>query len=98
MHRGVYVGELFQEQKCKILVLGESHYGSSEDDKGKPGTFTSEDVVKSYLAAKRGEIKMDPSWYFFTKIAHCFDYKLNRAETIDFWRKHSEITSMYVAE
>jgi len=84
MHKGVYFGKNFAEQKKKILILGESHHGK-EEDKGNSAKYNTCDVVEEYLQAKRGEIKMIRSLYFFTKITHAFDSSLNCQDTINFW-------------
>lgn len=84
MHDGVYIGKKFPEQKTKILILGESHHGS-EEVKGKPAPYTTEDIINEYLSAKKHEIKMSRSLFFFTKIAHSFDSSLNQNQTIEFW-------------
>lgn len=84
MHYGVYVGRNFENQNKRILILGESHHGK-EEEKGKPAKYTSSDVVNKYMSAKRGVIKMERSWYFFTKIAHAFDASFNTQDIIGFW-------------
>ena len=86
MHAGVYIGERFNAQEHRLLILGESHHGT-EEEKGKEASYTSEGVVNAYLSAKRGTTKMNSTWKFFTKIAHMFDSSFNCEQTIDFWEK-----------
>ena len=85
MHKGEYIGKCFEEQKTKILILGESHHGD-ENEIGKPReNRLTVDVVNDYLNAKKGD--MDRAWYFFTKIAHAFYESFDRSQTIKFWEK-----------
>ena len=84
MNRGEYIGENFKKCKTKILILGESHH---DEPQGEPVKHETKRVVNDYLRAKRGEIKMDRAWYFFTKIAHAFDCHWGTEEVLDFWSK-----------
>lgn len=86
MHQGEYIGKYFEEQKTKILILGESHHGD-ESEIGKPRERGTSDVVNDYLRAKKEGETIDRAWYFFTKIAHAFDASLNCSQTIEFWEK-----------
>ena len=67
MHPGVWIGEKFKAAEKKVLILGESHYGT-QDKIGKV-TYTTSGVIETYLRNK--------NYTFFTKIANTFGYKSN---------------------
>lgn len=68
MHPGVWIGENFKTAAKKMLILGESHYDTSnEQDNVEKVVYTTRNVIETYLR----EHKRD----FFTKIAKSFGYE-----------------------
>ena len=76
-----WVGDNYENENLKILVLGESHYGNAEENKE---TFT-QDVIKSWALREEGSIK------FFTTIAKILSDKtevyLSDDDAKEFWHK-----------
>lgn len=76
-----WVGDNYENENLKILVLGESHYGNAEENKE---TFT-QDVIKSWALREEGSIK------FFTTIAKILSDKtevyLSDNNAKEFWHK-----------
>ncbi len=76
-----WVGNNYENENLKILVLGESHYGNAEENKE---TFT-QDVIKSWALREEGSIK------FFTTIAKILSDKtevyLSDDNAKEFWHK-----------
>lgn len=62
MYPNAWMGKNFKETEKKVLILGESHYGS-KDEIGKVA-FTTQGIVEGYLR----EMK----YLFFTRIAKTF--------------------------
>ena len=81
--RQCWEGKEYSESDCHILILGESHYNSSDKngpDIGKrlPDNYT-KNAVEYYLSVKRGDIERKKGeiyrWTaFFTKISKTFGY------------------------
>ena len=67
MYPGVWIGEKFETAEKKVLILGESHYGS-QDEVGKV-TYMTREIVKKYVEEKRH--------IFFDSIAKSFGYESN---------------------
>lgn len=91
MHKGEYRGIEADSQKRKILILGESHHIDNEEENsqnkesGIEATYTTDRVVKGYLADKD---RKNRNLYFFHKIAKSFgiDTTLDIEQKI-FWEK-----------
>ena len=75
MHEGVFKGANIGNEK-RILVLGESHYRSSNDT----SDFTTASVLNNYF-----QYPSIRAYKFFDKIAACCGYNADERET--FWNK-----------
>jgi hypothetical protein len=76
-----WLGDNYENENIKILILGESHYGNSDENKE---TFT-QDVIKSWALREEGSIK------FFTTIAKVLSDKIDEwlsdDDAKEFWNK-----------
>lgn len=78
MHKGVYIGKEAKQLKDRVLILGESHHSSNENE-----DYTTKDVIENYRCQE------SHNYVFFDKIVQSFgineDNKDNRF--ILFWEK-----------
>lgn len=95
MHQGEFIGSKAADQPKRILILGESHHWSSEDDskteeerRVKAEAYSTEDVVKTYLANYNSNIgkERDQCYRFFDNIVHAFGINPDTSRT-DFWER-----------
>ena len=67
------------DETNRVLILGESHYDDDDDSIGKPVSYSTSSVVKTYLAHCRpdgGSAKWDR---FFGRIAESFGYSRDKS-------------------
>ena len=89
MHHGVFIGEKARDKTKRILILGESHRVSTEDELnkelGKPATYTTESVVNDYISIGSRNKR---SYRFFSNIANSFSFPTNTVEERkNFWER-----------
>lgn len=88
MHKGVFVGKNAKSQAKRILILGESHHISDNENSpnrtvGVEATYDTKDVLAEYFADT--ELK-NKHLRFFRNIAKCFGEFVSIAEEQDaFW-------------
>lgn len=89
MHKGVFVGICAEQQKKRILILGESHHINKQDkensEAGKEATYPTCRVVAEYFEDTE---KKNKNLRFFEKIAKSFGISVPLDEEADaFWNK-----------
>lgn len=88
MHKGEFVGSNTKNQSKRILILGESHHISSDENSpnrevGVEATYDTKDVLAEYFADPALENK---HLRFFRNIAKCFGIFTSMSEEQDaFW-------------
>ncbi len=78
MHKGVYIGEKAKQANNRILILGESHHSSDENE-----DYTTKNVIENYRCHESS------NYVFFDKIAQSFGISDNNKDKrfILFWEK-----------
>jgi hypothetical protein len=91
-----YIGEKFEGSKKRILILGESHYcGEGNGCCFKNNTpscfnFTSDVLSKRFIKYKEGNHYYERWMNTFTRFSNIYNgKKLNKQETIEFWKNIS---------
>lgn len=84
MHNGEFRGDLAENQKVRVLILGESHYWG--EDKKEEDKLTSK-VVETYLKKYNSRIRSekDRSYRFFDNIVQAFG--IDPENRTDFWNR-----------
>ena len=84
MHNGEFRGDLAENQKVRVLILGESHYWG--EDKKEEDKLTSK-VVETYLKKYNSRIRSekDCSYRFFDNIVQAFG--IDPENRTDFWNR-----------
>jgi hypothetical protein len=100
LHRGVFEGEIANDQPVKILILGESHHWSKEDwvtakdeteaqaqerRKKKAETYRTEDVMKRYFENYESFGNREQAYRFFENIVRSFGF--DPENRTNFWNR-----------
>jgi len=86
-----YIGENYNDQKFKVLILGESHYFNQKDYKSylnDDNAFKSvtNDVVNRFLNYKKGITGYERWMNTFTKFSNVINGKrIGNKETVRYW-------------